>query len=197
MANNYFHLKLPNIEHPLTDTGMDWFYSLPPCFIQVPSQYFNPKLVSFAKEHKLMYWDAEVFSFPENYFMEIHVDATEFSNKCKLNWAYSEGEHYNVWYKPKPSWVPKATDGQQDDGRYDDYSYVFEQNEVTEIERCTVRKPTCIVSGQPHNVITTTHPRKGISVTFYPIDTYPPLLPKDWGIPITTMRETLKNYVVD
>lgn len=196
MANNYFHLKLP-YEHPLSEKGMEWFYALSPCFIQVPKEYFNPDLVNFFKEHKLLYWDAEVFSFPSHYEMEIHVDATEFSEKCKLNWAYSEGEHYNVWYKPKANWVPKSTDGEQDDGRYDDYSYSFSKEEVDEIERTTVQTPTCIVSGQPHSVITFDSPRKAISVSLYPLGTNPPALPKDWGIPITNMKEILKDYVIN
>ncbi|NBP55731.1 hypothetical protein EBU71_04185 [bacterium] len=197
MAKNYFHLNIPGITSPLNEEGQIWFNKLGPCFITVPKEYYNPKLISWAESHGLMYWDAEVFSFPANYFMEIHVDATEFSNKCKLNWAYSDSEHYNVWYKPKSNWVPKATDGEQDDGKYDDYSYSFLPEEVTEVERCTVRTPTCIVSGQPHNVITTNSPRKAISVSLYPLGSNPPTLPKDWGISIETMRETLKNYVVE
>ena len=80
MAKNYFHLKLP-FKDPLSEKGMQWFFDLPPCFIQVPNQYFNPEAVEFFKKHKLLYWDAEVFSFPANYTMEIHVDAVEFTEK--------------------------------------------------------------------------------------------------------------------
>lgn len=196
MPSNYFHLNLP-FKYPLNEEGMEWFFNLKPCFLQVPKEYFNPEAVEFFKSKRLLYWDAEVFSFPENYKMEIHVDAVEFSNKCKLNWAYSEGEHYNVWYKPKSNWSPKSTDGEQDDGRYDDYSYSFDDNEVDEVERTTVRTPTCIVSGQPHSVITFNEPRKAISVTLYPLGTNPPSLPKDWGIPLENMREVLNVYIVD
>lgn len=196
MAKNYFHLKLP-FQNPLSEKGMQWFFDLPPCFIQVPNQYFNPEAVEFFKKHKLLYWDAEVFSFPANYTMEIHVDAVEFTEKCKLNWAYSKGDHHNLWFKPKSTWIPRATDGEQDDGRYDDYSYTFEENEVEEVERTTVRTPTCIVSGQPHSVRTYSEPRKAISVTLYPYGTNPPALPKDWGMPISNMREVLNDYIVN
>jgi len=196
MPNNYFHLKLP-FDNPLNETGMTWFYNLPPCFIQVPNQYFNKEAVEFFKKHKLLYWDAEVFSFPANYKMQIHVDAVEFTEKCKLNWAYCKGDHHNLWFKPKSTWIPRAIDGEQDDGKYDDYSYTFEENEVEEVERTTVRTPTCIVSGQPHSVYTYSEPRRSISVSLYPLGTNPPALPKDWGMPISNMKEVLNDYIVD
>jgi hypothetical protein len=196
MAINYFHLNLP-FKDPLNEEGMKWFFGLPPCFVSVPKEYFNIDAVEFFKKHKLIFLDAEVFSFPANYMMEIHVDAVEFTQKCKLNWAYSKGEHYNLWFKPKPTWTPRATDGYQDDGCYDDYSYTFNEDEVEEVERTTVRTPTCIVSGQPHSVRTYSEPRKAISVSLYPYGTDLSCLPKDWGIPISNMKGILNDYIVD
>jgi hypothetical protein len=46
-------------------------------------------------------------------------------------------------------------------------------------------------------VRTYSEPRKAISVTLYPYGTNPPALPKDWGMPISNMKEVLNDYIVD
>jgi hypothetical protein len=200
MAENYFHLSLP-FQYPLNKEGMKWFFNLPPCFVQVPNKYFNPEAVKFFESKNLIYWDAEVFSFPANYEMQIHVDnyhnnnINNFDNKykCRLNWAYSEGEHHNLWFKPKPNCTPRIKTFKADN--YDlPPIYYYLENEVIEIERTTVRTPTCIVIGQPHSVRTYKESRKAISVS---LSFFPTQFKKFESLSISNMREILNDYIVD
>ena len=196
MSDYYFHCSIPEIEHPLNEEGKKWFDSLNnKGHWNIPPQYISKELIKFAPKVGLQFFDAEVFSLPENFKLQIHVDATQFSRKCKLNWAYCDGQHHNVWYTPNKNWSKISTAFEQEDGYIDDYSFSFEDHEVTEVTRTVLRNPTVITSGQPHSVITTTHPRKSISVTLMPKGTIP--FEKDWGIPIDQMRNYLKDYIVN
>lgn len=195
MNDYYFHCSIPQIEHPLNEQGRIWFDSLKVGHWNIPRQYISKSVLNFFPKIGLDFFDAEVFSLPANYQLQIHVDATYMSRKCKLNWAYSEGQHYNVWYTPNKKWSKIATAEEQSDGNYDDYSFVFELDEVDEVARTVLKNPTAVVSGQPHSVITTTHPRKSISVTLMPKGKIP--AEKDWGIPIDEMRNYLKDYIIN
>jgi hypothetical protein len=195
MSRYYFHLKDVPVKHPLSEIGKIWFDTLPEeCHVNIPSGYFSDELKEWLDSVGLYIFDGEVFSMPANYQLQIHVDGEYFQEKCKLNWAYSDGEQYNTWYKPKSNWDRKSTAEQQDDGVLDDYSFVFEPEEVEEIDRCTLHNPTAVCSGHPHSVITTTHPRKSISVTVFKKGTVPQL--KDWGIQYDELKEVLRDYVL-
>lgn len=195
MSNYYFHLTNTSVKHPLSEIGQLWFDALPEeCHVDIPKGYFSDELLSWLDTLGLYIFDGEVFSMPANYQLQIHVDGTYFQEKCKLNWAYSEGEHYNTWYTPKPTWKQQSTAETQTDGRLDDYSFVFESDEVNEVARCTLNNPTVVCSGQPHSVITTTHPRKSVSVTVFPKGCVPQL--KDWGMQYNELREVLHEYIL-
>jgi hypothetical protein len=195
MSRYYFHLKDVPVKHPLSEIGKIWFDTLPEeCHVNIPNGYFSDELKDWLDSVGLYIFDGEVFSMPAKYQLQIHVDGEYFQEKCKLNWAYCDGEHYNTWYNPKTTWKQQSTAEQQDDGVLDDYSFVFEPEEVDEVDRCTLNNPTAVCSGQPHSVITTTHPRKSISVTVFKKGTVPQL--KDWGIQYNELKEALRDYVL-
>jgi len=189
----YFHLT--NVPNPLSGAGDEWLKSLPEvCHVDIPRSYFSAEYEEWVSSFGLNIWNGEVFALASDSQLEIHVDATEFSTKGKMNWAFSDGECYNTWYKPKETWVEHSTVEMQSDGKVDDYSFVFALDEVDEVDRTTLMNPTVITSGQPHSVITTTHPRKSVSITLIPKNFIPPH--KDWGIPIEELKEMFKDYVL-
>jgi hypothetical protein len=193
MSKYYFHLK--NVPYPLSIEGDNWLKSLPEeCHVDIPRTYFSAEYQEWLSKFDLNIWNGEVFSMPPNYQLQIHVDATEFSDKGKMNWAFCDGEQFNLWFVPNANWKEQATVEMQDDGKVDDYSFMFEQHEVTEVERVALNNPTVVNAGQPHSVITTTHPRKSVSVIMIPKDFKPPH--KDWGIPIDDLRELFKDHVL-
>ena len=195
MSKYYFHLKNVPVCHPLNMDGQDWFKSLPEdCHVNISPEHFSNGLREWLDSCGLYIFDGEVFSMPSNYQLQIHVDGEYFQEKCKLNWAYCEGEQFNTWYTPKDSWERKSTAEQQNDGVLDDYSFVFEPYEVEEVDRCVLANPTAVCSGQPHSVITTTHPRKSISVTVFKKGHVPQL--RDWGIQYDELKEVLRDYVL-
>lgn len=189
---NYFHLN--NVPYPLSPQGKQWLEQLPiECHVDIPRQYFSVEYTEWLDKFNLNIWNGEVFSMPPNYQLQIHVDATEFSSKGKMNWAFCDGENFNTWYKPNENWSGNATVEIQNDGKIDDYSFVFEQHEVDEVDRTTLNNPTIVCSGQPHSVITTTHPRKSVSVTLIHKNFKPPH--PHWGIPIEELKEIFVEYI--
>ena len=76
----------------------------------------------------------------------------------------------------------------------DDYAFSFDGEEVIEVDRCTLMNPTAVCSGQPHSVITTSHPRKSISITVFPKGCVPQM--KDWGMQYEELKEMLHEYVL-
>lgn len=195
MSRYYFHLTNVPVKHPLSEIGQLWFDALPDeCHVNIPHGYFSDELIAWLDSVGLYIFDGEVFSMPPNYQLQIHVDGEYFQEKCKLNWAYCDGEQYNVWYKPIDSYVPHSTAEEQTDGVLDDYSFVFEPHEVIETDRCVLNNPTAVCSGQPHSVITTTHPRKSVSVTVFKKGTIPQM--KDWGIQYDELKELLHDYLL-
>lgn len=195
MSRYYFHLNKVPVCHPLNIDGQKWFENLSEeCHVDIPREHFSLALCKWLDSCGLYIYDGEVFSMPANYQLQIHVDGEYFQEKCKLNWAYSEGEHYNTWYTPLDNWKKQSTAEQQTDGKLDDYSYVFEPHEVVEEDRCVLHNPTAVVSGQPHSVITTTHPRKSISITVFRKGTAPQQ--KDWGIQYDELKEILHEYLL-
>ncbi len=190
----YFHIK--DVPYPLSISGKKWLDSLPEhCHVDIPRNQFSAEYIDWLDTFGLNIWNGEVFSLPANYQLQIHVDATEFSTKGKMNWAFCDGPNYNTWYKPNEHWSGKATVEIQDDGKVDDYSFVFEDHEIDEVARTTLMNPTIVCAGQPHSVITTTHPRKSVSVTMIPKNFIPP--DPHWGIPIEELKNIFKNHTVE
>jgi hypothetical protein len=195
MSKYYFHLKDVPVKHPLSEVGQLWFDALPEeCHMVIPNGYFSDELVDWVDSVGLYVMGGEVFCMPANYVMGVHVDGEYFQEKCKLNWAYCEGEHYNTWHVPNDKWKRLSTSEMQSDGVLDDYSYVFEHDEIDEADRCTLHNPSAVCSGHPHGVITTTHPRKSISVTVFKKGHIP--IQKDWGIQYNELKEALRDYVL-
>lgn len=189
----YFHLK--NVPDPITSDGYKWLDELPiKCHVDIPRKYFSGVYIDWLLQYNINLWNGEVFSMPPNYQLPIHVDATEFSDKGKMNWSYCGGENYSTWYEPNANWKNTSEALIQDDGKLDDYAFCFTNEEVTEVARTTVVNPTVINSGQAHSVLTTTHPRKSISISMIYKDFTPPH--KDWGIPIGDLKEIFKDHVL-
>jgi hypothetical protein len=195
MSKYYFHLKNVPVKHPLSEEGQIWFDALSDyCHVVVPNGYFSDELLKWVDSVGLEVRGGEVFGMPANYVMGVHVDGEYFQEKCKLNWAYCDGEHYNTWYTPNSNWKKTSLAEVQSDGVLDDYSYVFEQDEIDEVDRCTLHNPSAVNSGQPHGVITTTHPRKSVAVTVFKKGHIP--IQKDWGIQYDELKEMLNEYLL-
>jgi hypothetical protein len=190
MTDCYFHLK--NVPFPITNAGMDKLSSVTELFhVEVERRYFSAEFVEWVHKHNLVIWGIEVFVLPPNSILPIHSDCVEFSNKGKLNWAFSNSPHYNTWYTPNQNWKKKIVHSVQNDGNDNGYCYEFEPDEVIEIARTTLENPTIIQSGIPHSAISTGDVRRSISVSLLPKNFTPPN--KDWGIPINELKEIFKK----
>jgi len=168
--------------------------------VDVPQDVVNPAFRSWANKLGYVVAGVEVFCFPKDFQMEIHVDGIEFTDKHKINWTYSEHDHEMSWYVPNETWQNRQTVYEQDDGNIDDYSYAFEKDEVDKIASTKVKGNatgycTVVNSGYPHGIETIGGSRISFSATLYPTNVTPPN--KDWGVSILTAQKHYKDYIVE
>lgn len=195
-----FDLKVP-FKHPFNDDLN--LEDLP------TDRYYHIDAESSEISHAFRLWadsvgcrvaGAEIFCFPEDFDMEIHIDGTKFSNKHKINWTYSEASHEMSWYKPTSNWPGRKTTYSQDDGKTDDYSFAFLPDEVERIARTEVKGNgsnlcTVVNSGLPHGIKTMGGTRISFSATLYPKSIR--TAEKDWGVDIHDAYEQYKKFVVN
>ena len=102
-------------------------------------------LKEFLSQHGLMISMAEVFYIPPQTVMPIHVDSDVFSNCCKLNWIIGGGDM--IWYEPlmnKPLHFHTTPIGTK--------YLLFEADEVREVYRDKIGRPSLVNAGLAHNV---------------------------------------------
>lgn len=194
-----FDLELP-FRHPIDTTLLDELPTMQYYHIDVDQEFVNPAFRQWANSLGYVIAGVEVFCFPKDFQMEIHVDGTEFSDKHKINWTYSEHDHEMSWYKPNENWQGLSTVYEQDDGKVDDASYAFtdltaDKIATTKVKGNASKQCTVVNSGIPHGIVTMGGPRISFSATLYPFNTTPPH--KDWGVSIQTAKEHYSKYIIE
>lgn len=192
MNKYYFHLK--DVPHPLTPKGDEWLYRLPEtCHVEIPRRYFSHTYEEWLHKFDLNLWNGEVFCRPKNSMLGIHIDGEKLYDKGKMNWAWCDGEHYNTWYKIKEGVIKEPIREQQTDGKISNYFHLFDLHEVDEVDRTTLMNPTIVASGIPHSVITTTHPRRSVSITMIPKNYK--FEDEDWGMPMSELEQIFREHI--
>lgn len=194
-----FDLELP-FRHPIDTELLDNLQTEQYFHIDVLQQDVNPAFRQWANSLGYVIGGVEVFCFPKDFQMEIHVDGMEFTNKHKINWTYSDHDHLMSWYKPNEKWQERKTVYEQDDGKVDDYSYAFNPDEAdviatTKVKGNGTKRCTVVNSGIPHGIQTFGGPRVSFSATLYPAQFTPPH--KDWGVDIIIGHNHYQKYIVE
>ena len=132
--------------------------------IRIPIDDINIDFLSFIKELKLNFLLAELFYTKPFSVTGIHVDV-QGGDYTKLNYVYGGTNSKMHWYKLKETTNKSATKTP-----IDTYSILFNRFEVDPIESQSIKFPSLVQAGIPHNVINLSEPRYCLSVVLTKID---------------------------
>ncbi len=103
----------------------------------------------WAAEHKLKINNCHLFCGPPNMNSIIHRDGPPGTNQIGVNWVLSGLDSYMIWYQPNNHDMITQSKKNFSNMEYQQW----DDNEVTEIERCQILKPTLINAAIPHRIL--------------------------------------------
>ena len=125
---------------------------------RIPMSDVNPDLISLIDRLDLKVILAELFYTKPHTITEIHIDVTG-GDYTKLNYAFNGKDSLMMWYKPKDNLV-KSISKTPINTRYISYA----SHEVEMIDKQSVKFPSIVQTGIPHNVINYSEPRWCLSI---------------------------------
>ena len=134
-------------------------YKFPHC--RISQEYLNSELYTFLKKRNLIITLAEFFYNPPDRKTTIHTDA-EGGNYTKLNWVFGGTTSSMCWYKENisnSSIKEKTTIGT-------DY-ITYDPHNVSLISKATIKFPSIVQVGIPHNIINGNEERYCLSIVFF------------------------------
>lgn len=108
----------------------------------------NPKIAEWAQQNKLKINNCHLFCGPPRMKSIIHRDGPPNTNQIGINWVLSGFDSYMIWYKINENLLNKESKRNFSNMEYQQW----DDNEVTEIERCQMSRPTLINAAVPHRI---------------------------------------------
>jgi len=125
---------------------------------RIPLGDLHPELVQFLMQHGVKIGLAELFYTSPGGVIPIHIDNAG-GNYTKLNFIWGGDQSCMCWYSANPG-VVKTAAASTIGTRY----VGFDHSEVTEVHRQSVKFPSIVQVGVPHNIINPLTPRWCLSI---------------------------------
>ena len=125
---------------------------------RIPISDINPDLISLIDRLDLKVLLAELFYTTPRTITGIHIDVVG-GDYTKLNYIFDGKDSLMMWYKPKDN-IVKSISKTAINTRYISYA----SHEVEMIDKQSVKFPSIIQAGIPHNVINYSEPRWCLSI---------------------------------
>ena len=126
--------------------------------IQLPISNLNPELIRLLNSLDLKILLVELFYTKPFTKTGIHIDVTG-GDYTKLNFIFGGKDSVMIWYKSKDD-IKKSTSKTLINTSYISYR----QHEVDMIDKQTVKFPSIVQAGIPHNIINYSEPRWCLSI---------------------------------
>lgn len=127
--------------------------------VRIPLEDLSTELVDFFSKLGMEIMLAELFYNPPRRISRIHVDALG-GDYSKVNFVYGGNKSLMFWYAPNPGVVKEAIDYTSINTRSVDY----DTSEVTQVHRQSVKFPSIVQVGIPHNIVNAAEPRYCLSI---------------------------------
>jgi hypothetical protein len=133
-------LFVPDYEHP--------HYSQR-CHIDADSNAVNPAWIKLLKDHGLLFERLELFYGPPDtpYTLGIHIDNGP-GDRGKINWVFGGKGSTMHWYRITNN-LPKAMLETPVGSKYN----IFDPAEVQLLHTTTIKNPSLVQVGIPHNIV--------------------------------------------
>lgn len=178
-----------NIDIPLFKKGYDFSQTSNHPWSLFDINFINQDMKIFFNTLGLEIYFAGLFTTIGKINTTIHLDGHNLGNHAKLNWVISSNDDHRMnWYKVKDNikLTPSIRHSEKDLPKRE---YVnFLENEVEYIDSHTVKFPSLINAGLPHNVSNNGGIRKCLSIALKNYD--------NKSITIYEAKELLKKYII-
>lgn len=142
--SNYFHLNLDL--YPLKKSStLDLIK--PHVHTKIPASELNQDLINFLASKDIYIYNVQTFSLIPDYVQPIHIDG-QGGDIAKINFLFGGNDSLMQWYKEKPG-APRVFNKTPAGTLYQDFSY----DQVEILESCTLKFPSLVQVGIPHNLI--------------------------------------------